>query len=124
MNAMSKMTIRAAAIRTVPMLRLTITYSSLPLIFIPIRAAHKGTLRAPESNAAAWQPLPLCSFKQKYVTDHSSMQLSARIFCAIDESHRLTSPSSRLAGCVDHQPSPNPLTESLSTRELSSIADK
>src|SRR5829696_244748 len=60
MNATSKMTITAAATRTVPMLRLIITLSSLPLSFIPSRAARQGTLPAKESSATVRQPVRLC----------------------------------------------------------------
>src|SRR5829696_2883854 len=75
MNATSKMTIRATATRTVEMLRVTMTFSSLPLVCTPGRAHHKGTMPARESDAAVRQPLPHCFFKQKYVTVHGSTQL-------------------------------------------------
>src|SRR5215207_7114079 len=54
------MTITAAATRTVLMLRLTITLSSLPLSFIPSRAAHQGTLPAKAPSATVRQPVRLC----------------------------------------------------------------
>src|SRR5215208_5197683 len=54
------MTITAAATRTVPLLRLTITPSSLPLSLFPRRAAHQGTLPAKESSATLGQPVRLC----------------------------------------------------------------
>src|SRR5919107_152301 len=55
MNATSKMTNTAVATSTVPMLRLTITLSSLPLSLIPSRAAHQSTLPAKESSATVRQ---------------------------------------------------------------------
>ena len=81
MNAMSKRPIRAAATRNgadvaASDLGLFIACSHLYPWFVFL---HKGTLSAKESNAAAWQPHPLCSFKQKYVTDHSSPQLLVRL---------------------------------------------
>jgi hypothetical protein len=54
------MTITAAATRTVLMLRLTITLSSLPLSYIPSRAAHQGTLPAKAPSATVRQPVRLC----------------------------------------------------------------
>ena len=47
------MTITAAAIRTVPILRLSITLCPLPLGFIPSRAARQGTLPTKDSSATA-----------------------------------------------------------------------
>src|SRR5215211_6823514 len=45
------MTITAAAIRTVPILRLSITLCPLPLGFIPSHAARPSTLPTKDSNA-------------------------------------------------------------------------
>src|SRR5918994_582815 len=76
MNATSKMTIRAAATRKVLLSRLTITYSSRPLIFFPRLGRSHGHLGCERAQCCARQSLPHCSSKLKYLTDHSSTQIS------------------------------------------------